>query len=99
MAIMKEKQFLSQLPEPCRELVIQPRHRVALQHFTVDGHIWVVLLTRMPGDSCKAWMMPKWEYWKLRPKYGSRDRYIRENFPPHILGEVNPQIPQLASLF
>lgn len=96
---MKEKVFLSKLPEPCQNLAILPRHRMALQHFTVGEHIWVVLLTRMPGDSCKAWRMPKWEYWRLQPKYGSRDRYIRENVPPYILSEANPSPPREQSLF
>ena len=49
---------LSQLPAECQALSIEPRHKVALDHFLlVDGTVWVVLLTRMPGDCPKAWHM------------------------------------------
>ena len=86
------KDFISQLPLQCQGLTIQPRHRVALEHFAVDDDIWVVLLTFMPGDSNKAWRLSKWQYWNLQPKHGTRDRYVRENLPPTIEGKRNPKV-------
>ena len=88
---MNNAALLSQLPQECRTLTIEPRHKVALDHFLMtDGTVWVVLLTTMPGDSPKAWHMTKREYWSLQPKHGTRDRYIRENFTPTIVGTANP---------
>lgn len=83
--------FLKQLPEACQALTIAPKHRVALTHFTVGDSVWVVLLTRMPGDSNKAWRLTRGEYWQLMPKHGTRDRFIRENMVPTIEGDANPQ--------
>ena len=48
---MNNAALLSQLPAECQALSIEPRHKVALDHFLlVDGTVWVVLLTTMPGD-------------------------------------------------
>jgi len=86
------KDFIQQLPTECQSLTIKPKHKVALDHFLLDdGSVWVVLLTKMPGDCPKAWKMTKREYWNLQPKHGTRDRYIRENFTPTISGRMNPQ--------
>jgi len=94
------KQFLSQLPTECQSLTIEPRHKVALDHFLmVDGTVWVVLLTTMPGDCCKAWKLTVGQYWQIQPKHGTRDRYIRENFTPTLTGTMNPPKPQQPSLF
>ena len=91
--------FKKQLPECCWFIEIQPRHKVELEHArTDDGHIWVVLLTTMPGDCCKAWKLTKGEYWQIQPKHGTRDRYIRENMTPTLTGTMNPPKPQQASL-
>ena len=63
---MNNAALLSQLPAECQALSIEPRHKVALDHFLlVDGTVWVVLLTRMPGDCPKAWHMTKREYWSI----------------------------------
>lgn len=84
--------FIKQLPTECQNLTIEPRHKVALDHFLLDdGSVWVVLLTKMPGDCPKAWKMTKREYWNLQPKHGTRDRFIRENFTPTISGKTNPR--------
>lgn len=94
-------ELLRQLPAECQSLVIEPRHKVALDHFLMeDGMVWVVLLTDMPGDSPKAWHLTKREYWGLQPKHGTRDRYIRENFKPALVGRQNaPKRLPLALLF
>lgn len=63
-----------------------------------DGTVWVVLLTTMPGKRCQAWHLKKGDYWSLQPKHGTRDRHIRENFPPTIEGEQNPEKPRQLSL-
>lgn len=98
---MRVRHFLSLLPEPCRSIQIEPRHKTALEHFLMDdGTVWVVLLTTMPGKRCQAWHMTKREYWNLQPKHGTRDRLIRENFPATIEGEQNPEkLRQLTLLF
>jgi len=97
---MNNAALLSKLPAECQALSIEPRHKVALDHFLlVDGTVWVVLLTRMPGDCPKAWHMTKREYWSIQPKHGTRDRYIRENMQPTIRTTVNPQKPQQQSMF
>ena len=42
---MNNAALLSQLPAECQALSIEPRHKVALNHFLlVDGTVWVVLL-------------------------------------------------------
>jgi hypothetical protein len=88
--------FKQKLPQQCQDIDILPRHKVALEHRAVGEEMWIVLLTTMPGDACKAWKLHKKEYWSLEPKHGSRDRYIRENYPPYIEGQKNPK---QASLF
>jgi hypothetical protein len=93
------KEFLSQLPEECQDIKIEPRHKVALHHRTVGNDIWVVLLTTMPGDNNKAWKLRKGEYWQLGPKHGTRDRWIRENLPPLVEGRKNPSKPKMLFLF
>ena len=88
---MNNSELLRQLPAECQALSIEPRHKVALEHFFLnDGTVWVVLLTKMPGDCPKAWRMSRREYWELNPKHGTRDRYIRENIPPTLTGAKNP---------
>lgn len=84
--------FISQLPVECQALKIEPRHKVALDHFFTaeDADVWVVLLTTMPGDCPKAWHLTRREYWSIQPKHGTRDRYIRENLEPTITGKQNP---------
>lgn len=78
---------------------IPPRHKTLLAHVKAGGHVWVVLLTTMPGRSCKAWMLAAWEYWSLQPKYGSRDRFIRENYRPSVESPCNPAKPRQMLLF
>ena len=42
---MNNAALLSQLPAECQALSIEPRHKVALDHFLlVDGTVWVVLM-------------------------------------------------------
>ena len=42
---MNNAALLSQLPAECQALAIEPRHKVALDHFLlVDGTVWVVSL-------------------------------------------------------
>lgn len=89
------KNFIAQLPEACQDIAIKPRHKVALEHRKVGNEMWVVLLTLMPGDCCKAWRAPIGEYWKLEPKHGSRDRFIRANWLPCLKGACNPKQLQL----
>lgn len=79
------KNFINLLPTECAGLAIQPGHRMLLTHQKVGTDMWVVLLTRMPGDHCKAWKMPLQEYWALEPKHGTRDRYVRENLVPEVV--------------
>lgn len=91
---MNNASLISKLPKECQTLQIKPRHKVALEHFAIsDGTIWIVLLTSMPGDFPKAWHMTKQEYWKIQPKHGTRDRWIRENIPPTISEKPNPPKP------
>lgn len=92
------KEFLSQLPPECQSIRIAPRHKIALEHFKVGGEIWVVLLTTMPGDSNKAWKFSQGAYWQMNPKHGTRDRYIRENFPPLYEGTRNPPKAEALTL-
>ncbi len=87
--------FKQKLPQQCQDIDILPRHKVSLEHRAVGEDMWVVLLTTMPGDSCKAWKLNKKEYWQIEPKHGTRDRYIRENYPPTIEGPKNPQQTKL----
>lgn len=95
---MTNDQFLQQLPEQCRP-VIAPRHKMALEHYLLtDGTVWVVLLTRMPGDASKAWHMTKREYWGIQPKHEYRDRWIRENMPPTLQADTNPPKPRVLPL-
>lgn len=91
--------FVGRLPAECRGISIQSRCRTALQHFEVGNDMVVVLLTKMPGDRCRAWRMRKCEYWHLQPRYGSRDRYIRENMPPTMEGRTNELPAPELSLF
>lgn len=92
-------EFTGRLPHECRTLGILPGHRMTLQHMKVGKEMWVVLLTTMPGDHCRAWRMPLGEYWHLKPRYGSRDRFIRENIPPVMEGGRNPEKARELSLF
>lgn len=88
---MTTEEMTRLLPEECQHITIAPRHKMILCHiFTSDNSVWVVLLTRMPGDSSKAWHMPREEYWKIQPKHGTRDRYIREQIRPTLEAEKNP---------
>lgn len=91
--------FKEQLPAECRAITIEPRHRTALQHVRVGGSVWVVLLTAMPGQRCQAWRLGVGEYWGLQPRYGSRDRFVRENMQPTLEGDANPQRHAELSLF
>lgn len=93
------EEFVGRLPAECRGISIPPRCRTVLQHFEVGKEMVVVLLTKMPGDRCRAWRMKIWEYWQLRPRYGSRDRYIRENMPPTMEGRTNERPAPELSLF
>ncbi len=86
---MTTADLLSQLPEDCRP-VVKPRHKVALEHYLMpDGFVWVVLVTMMPGDSSKAWHMSRGDYFGIRPKHGTRDRWVRENMPPTLRADNN----------
>lgn len=76
--------FIKLLPTECAGLAILPGHRMLLTHQKVGTDMWVVLLTRMPGDHCKAWKISLKDYWALEPKHGTRDRYVRENLEPTI---------------
>ena len=96
---MTTADLLSQLPDECRP-VVKPRHKVALEHYLrEDGTVWVVLVTRMPSDSSKAWHMTKGEYFRIQPKHGTRDRWIRENMPPTLQAEANPPREHFLPLF
>lgn len=79
------------LPLECQALEIQPRHRVAFEHFFVGNDVYVVLLTNMPGQADKVWKLTRKEYWALQTKHESRDRYIRAWHTPILVGEENPQ--------
>ena len=72
-----------------------------LQHVAVGADMWVVLLTTMPGDSPKAWRLSRGEYWQIQPKHEYRDRWIRENLPPTLEADRNPEKrkPIVLSLF
>lgn len=96
---MNEKEFISSLPEGCQSISIEKGHKVALQHFTIGSDMWVVLLTRMPGDCSKAWKLSRSEYWQLEPKHGTRDRYIRENQEPIMQSDENPKRVKQGLLF
>lgn len=91
--------FKAQLPGECQALEIMAGRRTLLAHVKAEGMMWVVLLTTMPGDCCKAWRMPPGEYWQLQPRYGSRDRFIRENMAPAIKGRANAGKARQTSLF
>lgn len=91
--------FRRQLPGECRLMEILPRHKTLLAHVKAGGYMWIVLLTTMPGRSCKAWRLMAGEYWSIQPKYGNRDRFIRENYRPVIESACNPELPQQRSLF
>lgn len=87
------------LPDECKDIVIKPRHKVALEHRFVGNDVWVVLLTKMPGQRSKAWKLTKGEYWRLQPKHGTRDRFIRENYPPIMEGPPNPVQRSIPFIF
>lgn len=92
---MDHSSFIAQLPEECQSISIEPRHKVALEHFLLmDGTAWVVLLTEMPEQSDMAWRMTKREYWGIQPKHELRDRWIRENLKPTIEGPQNKPKPR-----
>lgn len=91
---MTNDEFLQLLPEGCRP-TIAPRHKMILVHYPLpDSTVWVVLLTTMPGDSSKAWHMNKGDYWRIQPKHEYRDRWIRENLPPTLEADRNPEKPR-----
>lgn len=96
---MSEQEFLSQLPVECQDIQIRPRCKVALEHRTTEGDVWVVLLTRMPNQPSRAWKLSKGEYYRLMPKHGTRDRYIRENMQPTIESKPFNVVPKQDSLF
>lgn len=93
--------FIELLPKECQAIQITPRHKVALEHFFTAGNddVWVVLLTKMPGDCPKAWHMTRREYWSIQPKHGTRDRWIRENMQPSITGRLNPPKQKQLTVF
>ena len=92
--------FIRRLPPCSRSVAIQPRCKTDLSHhFDMDGSIWVVLLTEMPGKRCQAWHLSRSDYYSLEPKHGSRDRFVREHMQPVIEGEPNPPKPMQLLLF
>ena len=93
---MTTNDLLQQLPEQCRP-AIEPRHKMVLAHYLMtDGTVWVVLNTRMPGDSSKAWHLTKREYWDIEPRHEHRDRWIREKMKPTLEADRNPMQLALA---
>lgn len=84
----------SKLPAFCQDIQIKPNHKVELTHRISGNEVWVILLTIMPGKNSLAWRMNKTEYFRIMPKHGTRDRWIRENVTPTIVGDVN--VPILA---
>lgn len=95
----KHETFLSVLPEECRTLKIEPRHRMALKSFFIGSTVWVVLITDMPGQSDRCWFLSIEKFREIEPKHETRVRWIRENMKPVLASAPNPPKPQQASLF
>lgn len=88
---MDHSSFIAQLPEECQSISIEPRHKVALRHYFVGRYeVRVILLTDMPGDCDKQWILTRSEYYAIQPKHEVRDRWIRENMEPDLAGPQNP---------
>ena len=92
------KKLLAMLPQELKELKIEERHKVLLVSKKVGAMMWTVLLTEMPGQCPSAWTMPIGEYWKIQPKHGTRERWIRENLKPTYTAPTNEKRRQLLAL-
>jgi hypothetical protein len=93
--------FINMLPPTINRagLVVKTGCRTLLTHVWDGDSVWVILLTAMPGKRCQAWQMTRSAYLNIVPKYGSRDRWVRENMQPTIVGDVNPSKPCQLLLF
>ena len=92
------KKLLTMLPQELKDLKIEDRHKVLLVSKKLGAMIWTVLLTDMPGQCPSAWTMQIGEYWKIQPKHGTRERWIRENLKPTYTAPANVKRPTLLTL-
>lgn len=90
--------LLEKLPDELRHLSIEPGHKMLLTRWRLGNDVWVVLLTLMPGQKPMAWKLSPGEYYKINPKHGSRERWIRENLAPTIEAPANENKPRQLML-
>ena len=87
------------LPKELNNLHIAPRHKTLLTHQAVNGKMYVVLLTDMPGDGDKVWVMSPSDYWNITSLHESRDRWVRNRLKPTYHLYDNPPKQQDPTLF
>ena len=85
--------ILEHLPEQLQGLTIEQGKRVLFQHFPIGQYMYVVLLTNMPGDCDRFWLVTKQYYWAIESLHESRDRWIRYRVAPTWQGEPNAPKP------
>ena len=89
---------IEQLPKVMAGLSIEPGHKTLLTHQQYEGHVYVVLLTDMPGQTDKIWVLNSKDYYGIYSLHESRDRWVRNRIPPTYT-EPPRASPQQASLF
>ena len=89
---------IEQLPKVMAGLSIEPGHKTLLTHHYHEGNVYVILLTDMPGQTDKIWILDSKEYYRIYSLHESRDRWVKNRIPPTYTEPPRPA-PQQASLF
>lgn len=89
---------IEQLPKVMAGLSIEPGHKTLLTHQQYEWNVYVVLLTDMPGQTDKIWVLDSKDYYGIYSLHESRDRWVKNRIPPTY---TEPQIatPKQTSLF
>ena len=89
---------IEQLPKVMAGLSIEPGHKTLLTHHYHEGNVYVVLLTDMPGQTDKIWVLGSKEYYRIYSLHEWRGGWVKTRIPPTYREPQRPA-PQQASLF